>query len=159
MFQTVRERKSDRCDGAEADRTVLRCDAIPRTQSVQVDARFHSIFKTMDPGPFTGMTVYSFLFQQRKADKHYTGLGGCSSWQRPEQSRWSQQVRWAKNAFFFSFLYSVFSLHSASCASQSAAMFSIFLLCSKCFYSIHQPQKASVVCRYNGNVNLDASDP
>lgn len=44
MFQTVRERKSDRCDGAEADRTVLRCDAIPRTQSVQVDARFHSIF-------------------------------------------------------------------------------------------------------------------
>lgn len=116
-------------------------------------------FKTMDPDPFTGMTVYSFLFQQRKADKHYTGLGGCSSWQRPEQSRWSQQVRWAKNAFFFSFLYSVFSLHSASCASQSAVMFSIFLLCSKCFYSIHQPQKASVVRRYNGNVNLDASDP
>lgn len=110
-------------------------------------------FKTMDPDPFTGMTVYSFLFQQRKADKHYTGLGGCSSWQRPEQSRWSQQVRWAKNAFFFSFLYSVFSLHSASCASQSAVMFSIFLLCSKCFYSIHQPQKASVVRRCNGNVN------
>lgn len=66
MFQTVRERKSDRCDGAEADRTVLRCDAIPRTQSVQVDARFHSIFKTMDPGPFTGMTVYSFLFNRGK---------------------------------------------------------------------------------------------
>ena len=32
-------------------------------------------------------------------------------------------------------------------------MFSIFLLRYKCFYSIYQPQKASVVRRYNGNMN------
>lgn len=45
--------------------------------------------------PFPGMTVSSSL-KQRKADEHYTGLGGCSSWQRPEQSRRRQQVRQAK---------------------------------------------------------------
>lgn len=42
--------------------------------------------------PFIGMTVYASL-KQRKADKHYTGLGGCSSRPRPEQSRRGQQVR------------------------------------------------------------------
>lgn len=58
-----------------------------RTLLLHIEMMYHD--------PFLGMTVSSSL-KQRKADEHYTGLGGCSSWQRPEQSRWRQQVRRAK---------------------------------------------------------------
>lgn len=57
-----------------------------------------------------GMTVYSLL-KQRKADKHHTGLGRRSSWQRPEQSRWCQQVRQTKLQQFVSH-HSHFTINS-----------------------------------------------
>lgn len=45
------------------------------------------------------LLIYYFLcvslILKREADQHYTWLGGCSSWQRPEQSRWRKQVRGA----------------------------------------------------------------
>lgn len=44
--------------------------------------------------------LWIILLKQRKTDKHYPGLGGCSSWQRPEQGRGSQQVRQRKLQHF-----------------------------------------------------------
>lgn len=90
VFQAVRERESDWRYGAETDRALLRGGTIQRTQGMQVMPSSH--FDMICHDPFIGMTVYASL-KQRKADKHYTGLGGCSSRPRPEQSRRGQQVR------------------------------------------------------------------
>lgn len=92
-------------------------------------------FETMYPDPFIGLTVYSFLFKKRKADKHYTGLGGCSSWQRPEQSRWSQQVRRAN------ILHSARVLCITVCCNifhfpLVLQMFLINVLATKSFYCV-----------------------
>lgn len=102
VFQAVRERKGDRRDGAETDRTSLWGETIQRAPSLQVKTCAFTAFCNNVP---RSIYRYDCVLSQRKADKHDIRLGGCSSWQRPEQSRWCQQVRVCFPLFLYIYIY------------------------------------------------------
>lgn len=108
VFQAVCQRKGDRRDGSETDRTLLWSGAIQRAEGLQVKHAWAGVFNNIIKQLIINLFVFNY--KKRKADQHHTWLGGCSSWRRSEQSRWCKQVRlfqrpslYRSNTQFFTF--------------------------------------------------------